>query len=264
MTFRKLGIILAAILVATSSMIVLVAGMGGSLNPRSGAALPGLPADIRMEIIKSLLQLTVVSVLGGAVAGLFKALESARTVTQKNREEATRKSRLRAQIHEEYLRRIGQHYRCVKSSRRTLRAAGLTSKYEPPETLTAHQITALAEEMNKINTSQLELEGMMIESQRLPVFMAVKDLSSCLHTMEDYLRNLLREYEECMPQLRAEASVQFATLVRLRAFTGSTRDEGEIFLTDFADPYEQIVSKIGRSIARDEEAAGSEGHPPAD
>ncbi len=63
--------------------------------------------------------------------------------------------------------------------------------------------------------------GMMIESERLPVFMAVKDVALLLHGTGDYLRELPSEYEKWMPHIRAGLTLKFATLEGLRAFTVS-------------------------------------------
>jgi hypothetical protein len=240
MTLRKLAILLTGVLVAAVTAIAIIAA-GSDIEVHK---------EIRIEITKSLLELSIIVIIGGIVAALFKSLDFARESAARNREELARKAQLRAKIQEEYLRRLGLQYRAVKSCRRALRVAGLTSKHELPKHLTRDQCVALEEEMRRVNTAQLEIEGMMIESESLSVFMEVKDLATLLHTMEDYLRDLLLEYERWMPPLRVGAAVQFATLEKLRAFTGSTRDEGKTFLTSFADPYEKIVSRISLSISR--------------
>src|SRR5687767_13912446 len=74
--------------------------------------------DVFSEIVKHLLQLAVVITVGGGIAALFKTFEHARDRAAKARDEALRQAHLRAQTHEDYLKRLGTFYRSVKSSRR--------------------------------------------------------------------------------------------------------------------------------------------------
>jgi hypothetical protein len=70
-----------------------------------------------------------------------------------------------------------------------------------------------------------------------------------MNPQRTYRQIVLLEYEQWMPQMRAGVEVQFATLEKLREFTGSTRNDGRGFLTAFAIPYEEIVLKISKSIS---------------
>lgn len=104
--------------------------------------------------------------------------------------------------------------------------------------------------MKNLNSAQLDLEGMMIESERLPVFMGLRDLTQYLRSMEDYLRGILSEYEKWYPRMAAKQEVAFDHLPLLREFTGSTRDgfQSRRFLKEFGEPYENILNNISESI----------------
>jgi hypothetical protein len=207
-------------------------------------------SKILVEIVKHLLELAVVIIVGGAIAAVYKAHESARAARAKEKDELLLKAAMRARIHEDYLKRLGMLYRSVKSSRRRLCAAGLTQLHATH--LSADHCNALSAEMGNINDAQLELEGMKIESARLPAFMDLAGLTGQLYSMEDYLRDLLAEYERWMPQLLEGTQIAFSELPRLLKFTGPTRQAmpGRRFLESFWRPYEEIVDKISESIGR--------------
>jgi hypothetical protein len=243
MTQRKLSIILFIILFISIFIVSLI-----TLN-----AKPSIWNEVRLEIVKYLLQLAVVIVIGGIIAALFKTFERSLEESQRREEESRRQAQLRSQTHEDYLRRLGILYRTVKASRRILRSCGLATKYQIPESINDSQLKIYAEEMRKINASQLELEGMMLESERLPVFVDIGNLSGNLHTMEEYLRDIFTEFEEWGPILESlEADKRdFLKLSRLDEFTGTTNRNvsGKRFLRDFWSSYNEILDKISTSIS---------------
>ena len=107
--------------------------------------------------------------------------------------------------------------------------------------------------MKKINASQLDLEGMMLESERLPAFVDIGNLKEDLRTMEEYLRDILTEYEEWGPILESieVEKRKFLKLSRLDEFTGTTNRNfsGKRFLKDFWSSYNKILDKISISIS---------------
>jgi len=164
-----------------------------------------LPNDkenkIQIEIIKSLLQLLVVIIIGGIVSALFKAEEA-------NREQ----SRIRVETWKEYLKRIGIVYREVKRARRALTAGGLTTKNNNnPTVISQNQFILYVEQIGIINYAQLELEGLKIEATNLPDFVSLKSISNYLLRSEEYLRQILKEYEAALPALVIEKPVEFSS-----------------------------------------------------
>ncbi len=72
---------------------------------------------------------------------------------EKKRTEKQAQYQLRA---EDYLKKLGVFYREAKAVRRSLRAAGLTTKFEnPPDTLSEVQVNAYKKEMQNLNHAQL-------------------------------------------------------------------------------------------------------------
>lgn len=203
---------------------------------------------IRVEIVKYLLQLVVIIIIGGVVAGLFKSAEQSRE-----------QSKARAEIRTDYLKRLGSLYRNVKAARRALRADGLTTKYgSQPTTISHAQAQLYKEQMERINEAQLELEGLKIEAKSLPAFIPMGDVPAELKKMEDYLRQILNEYEETRPLLENGQSVQFTHLERLDEFTGTTgrsfecsryqKKIGYRLVSHFSVPYDDVVEIVSKHI----------------
>lgn len=200
-----------------------------------------LDNKIQIEIIKSLLELLVVIIIGGIVSALFKAEET-------NREQ----SRIRVETWKDYIKRIGTVYRDVKRARRALTAGGLTTKNDNnPTAITKEQFKLYFDQMGIINNAQLELEGLKIEAKSLPDFILLSDISPYLENSEDYLRQILKEYEAALPALANEKTVEFISLERLHEFTTSVDDTFEYkrytenidyrFGKHFATPFDEIL-----------------------
>ena len=112
--------------------------------------------------------------------------------------------------------------------------------------------------MQRINEAQLELEGLKIEARSLPAFITIADIPQHLSQMEDYLRELLKEYEATKPLLDQNAPVVFSTLERLDEFTGATRRSFTCsqyhkktdyrFITHFADLYDVVIEVISKNL----------------
>ncbi|MFC4307898.1 hypothetical protein ACFPN2_02285 [Steroidobacter flavus] len=241
MSAIRLGFTLGAVLLLTILAIALLALTG----------TPAFQGQVRAEVVKHLLQLSVVIVVGGGVAALYKTFEHGRDRAAKARDEAARQAQLRAQAHEDYIKRLGNLYRAIKYSRRKLRTAGIGLSLAENASLTKDQQAAINREMADINSGQLELEGMMLESELLPGFMAVRPLAQHLHAMEDYLRELISEHEVWVPRAGAGRSIQLNELSRLHEFVspvGAPIQEPR-FLTCFTEPYTQSLIALSESIA---------------
>ena len=204
--------------------------------------------EVRVEIVKSLLQLSVVIIIGGIVAFLFKLAEQIRE-----------QARLRAEIRSDYLKRLGSQYRAVKAVRRKLRVEGLTSKYRSePIMITHSQFCVYKDQMEFLNKSQLELEALKIESEHLPVFASL-GLYAYIEKMEKYLGKLISEFEEKFPELKPDLAVSLREFTRLDEFTGETKAESDsekkckpdgepCFKNNFSCPYEEAVKCISKNL----------------
>jgi hypothetical protein len=188
---------------------------------------PRINDEIRVEVVKSLLQFAVIVIFGGTVTAILKLVEREGKLRQRAAEQEASNIRIRAIILENYLRRLGTIYRQVKASRRALRAAGLTTKFnKAPEFLSHKQSQVYMQQMLALNDAQLELERLKIDAKSLPAFVPLPMLFTKLEIMEDYLRQILAEYEEHAPLLDIDSSnLKFADLVSLVEFTSGTKQD---------------------------------------
>jgi hypothetical protein len=153
----------------------------------------------------------------------------------------------------------------VKVARRALRAAGLTTRYEnTPGTLTSDQVDLYIKEMTQLEATQLDLEGLKIEAKSLPTFLDVNPrLDDRLRAMEQYLRDILWEFEEASATVKVAASLSFAGLCLLNELTGPTKEKvaaptrngdnkasegSKRFKTHFSGPYDDVVKMVSRSF----------------
>ena len=221
-------------------LFVIFAGAVGAAEYLSRDHVQWATTSLRDEAVKALLQLAVIIVAGGVVTALFKSVERTRE-----------RLRVRSEVRTDYLVRLGRIYRTVKSTRRALRACGLTTKHGKVAGGTATDYTA---QMGRLGEAQLELEGMKIEASSLPAFRPIQAVVDDMGTMESYVRRILSEYEKYKPQLRI-AGVPVNTLERLREYTADSRaafsytapaDQraNRRFSTHFSEPFERVVSQI--------------------
>src|SRR5262245_32955193 len=163
---------------------------------------------IRLEIIKSLLNILVVVIIGTAVTALFKSHE-------RNLEE----SQLRVQTIIDFKNRLSKIYNRVKLSRRNLYAEGLRHKDNIVSgNFNAEQIELYKQEMKKINLIQLELEGMAELREKTD-----RQAASHLTLMEQYLNKILDEFKRLNLDLKNPDNVPLGDFPRLIEFTSSPK-----------------------------------------
>ncbi len=71
--------------------------------------------------------------------------------------------------------------------------------------------------------------------------------------MEDYLREIVSEYEKNFPILDSAESIRFSQLNRLDVFTGKTHRESKstddnCFESNFSDPYDKVIKLISQHL----------------
>jgi hypothetical protein len=222
------------------------------------ASYPGHPEaeeSIRVEIVKSLLQLAIVIIIGGVVATLFKTEEQRRDRLLKAEEQRREHLRLRAETRADYLKRLSKLYRDVKAARRALRTGGLTTKYptsKKPISINSVQIGVYKEQMERINEAQLELEGLKIEAKSLPDFASLESVSERLEQMEKYLGDIISEFEEIYPLMQISQPITPDKLKHLDEYTGdkyrNSVDTKHRFKADFSEPYSEVIGIISRQL----------------
>ncbi|MBI1924893.1 hypothetical protein HYR99_11675 [Candidatus Poribacteria bacterium] len=206
--------------------------------------------DLYGELVKLLMQLGLIVLCGGVVAGYFNYKINAR---ERERQRAIR----RATSFQDYLTRVGSAYRTTKSARRYLRAAGLSRKYIPsPGQFSKLQAKVYNKEMIRINEAQLQLEELKIEAKSHPELHSIKELYEQLKIMEKYLSEIVGEYERTAPELEKGTRVDFGNLPNLDEFTGSTQAKGTRtkyrLINHFADPYDNVVKLISTHLGEAE------------
>jgi hypothetical protein len=230
---------------------------------------PAVKDTIRFEILKNLLDLLLIVIAGGFIAYLFKSREE----TLKN--ETVEKEHLRNElqtlneIRVNYFSRLANIYRTVKLVRRTLISGGLTSQFEnqPAKKIEDNFSSLYLTQMQLLNESQLALEGLKIESKSLPALTKLSIIDSSLSTMEDYLRQILKEFESVSPYLMEGKSLNLIDLQRLDEFTsepdrmfsfstnGKSNEkninrENYRFKKDFSAQYNYVINAIGLNLSQ--------------
>lgn len=249
MSNRKLVFVLLGIIIPTFILVIyLIFSIDNSIDK----IILNVKDTVRYEIIKNALHLLVIVIVGGMVAYVFKSREE--TKKQENVQKEQEKEHHRREIRVEYFNRLGKIYRDVKSIRRALIAGGLTSRYcSPPSVITERQLDIYREQMNLLNANQLLLECLKIESKGIPTIALLEEVSTLLYQMENYIRQILKEYEK----INAIASIHYSTLIKLDEFTYSTSkdfdfppdfDKGYRFIECFSIPYKKIIEIIGNNL----------------
>lgn len=192
---------------------------------------------IRFTIINDLLHLFFIVIIGGLITLLFKWIE-----------EDKRQGQIRIEIRTEYLKRLGRIYRNVKQVRRMLRTAGLTTKYgkEGESTVISGELkTIYLDKMKEINDLQLELEELKIDARALPPFVQMKKLENSLDIMENYLGEIVSEYEKYCPKIRNNEPVSLKMLTCLDEFTGEDKKN---FKESFSEKYAAAIGEISKNL----------------
>ena len=244
MTIQKLAIILSCLLVGALILLIVVIFC---VTPSS---LNEVEQKIVVEISKSLMQLIVVIIIGGAVAALFKTIEQSKKEEKEAEQRHEEENKLRTEIRVDYLSRVGIAYRNAKGTRRSLRAAGITTKFEnPPTELNKEQLEIYKKEMQVLNSSQLELEALKIEAASLPALLGLQGLPNLLASMEKYLRKIVREFEKQNALLiQGDKTVDFVNLEKLSEFSGPSSEGGEDgFEARLATPHDEVIKLISEN-----------------
>jgi hypothetical protein len=141
---------------------------------------------VRVELVKYLMQLTVVLVVSGIVAETFKGIER-----------GNQAARERTLLRKEFATQLGDAYRSVKETRRALRVVGLSRAYSAsPDLLSDAQRKVYGQQVRRISAAHYQLEALQVQGQ----FVFAPDewpaIRAKLKRMERYLSKLVSEHEE--------------------------------------------------------------------
>jgi hypothetical protein len=179
-------------------------------------AQPDDQAGMRGELFKATLQLALLGVIGGAVTFMYQSVTGTIAERRKDAEQQIADAAAKRERRRLFVERLGEDYRSVKETRRMLRAAGIERTFHhPPLDLSNDQLAEYARQMLVINKAQLDLEALQIEADHFDIVDNKIALVGLLSNMEDYLSQIVSEYEAKRPKL----PVNFGNLPKLDEFT---------------------------------------------
>lgn len=232
----RLVIIFGAIIIASIVAIILVLNL---YKPTKDT--------IEFEIVKSLLQILAVLVLGQVVSLVVAMFNIDR-----------QKAEARTEFQRDILHRLIRTYIAVKKHRRLLRAKGLTPPYTGEiQKDTVVRFDAYDEQMQLINEIELEIEAIRHEVESSPTtFSDSQSLARNLQQMEDYLRKLIKLYEQKHSAFNGEPlKLQLAKInllpksdFELSDFVGKAG--GSKFVSEFAKSYYNSSKAIREDILK--------------
>lgn len=203
-----------------------------------GEVKPDTRAQILLEAAKALLQFMIVIILGGLSGLAINSFDKRR-----------RGYRALQEFRQEFLESLSRSYQDAKRARRALRTVGLTTKFgdqKPP--MNTKRCEAYQEQMLSLNDTQLTLERLKIEAGNFrDAFSAKAKLEEELRGMENYVRKVVKEYEQYWGGLQQDPPVvTFENLERLADFTGSFSDSD--FRNDFSERYYVAVGLVRQDL----------------
>ena len=238
-TLAKLILILAVIFIATFLATIYFINN----NPFPNA----IENKVQIEVIKSLLGIISITIIGGIVTALIKAYE-----------QFQEQSKIRVQSKIEFMKKLGEHYRLVKSIRRKLNAYGIkASENGLAIPLGKEQVQFYKIQMEILDSVQLEIEGLKTAIEKFAAFNYNRHVSFYLGKMEKYLRRILNEFEDNIELLKTQDHVNLNSLRFLKEFTFDKADnkvlyeefkkEGEqeyCFKKEFSHSYNNVLSNL--------------------
>lgn len=180
--------------------------------------------QIGLELAKTLLQVVVIVVFGGAVSLLTENYNLQRA-----------KSNAQNELRKSLLNQLIRSHKDTKRARRLLRAKKSLVNYD--------------EQLEVINDTELNIESIVEEIQAASfIFSNPDDLIGNLKSMTNYLRLLIEEYENVRPKLHEEAFDNISVLIQLNDFV-RPYNEGT-FSTNFSKKYREALELIQHDILK--------------
>lgn len=196
--------------------------------------------SLKFEAAKSLLQLGVVSVVGAVVSILVFEYQRERQAIDKKRELDRKRLEYRETLLLSILSRTMDAYGRVKKARRILR--GRTISSEAPGRLVPLELYDA--NFDVLNDAQLDFENLARDvDTSAKAFAEPKALVENLRSMDDYLGELIGEYEDSRHRFSGSApSLPLGELPRLEDFLGPVK--GSDFLKQVVYPYHDVQKAI--------------------
>ena len=186
--------------------------------------------NLGYETIKLSIQLLLVVLFGGIFIQEYNR-SRARKVAVNDFRRAT-------------LRNLSRAYSDIKGVRRILRAKCQPTSDAKSVTLEdCLPLTAYDEHIATINATQLELEILVRELEIIKeVFEETKTLIGYIRSMEEYIKEVINEYEIKSKEYRGSVSVPLSRLPRLSALIAKMSENSDFL--KFAESYDKALTLI--------------------
>jgi len=188
--------------------------------------------ELVLEVAKACIQLLLVTLVGVCIRELVKDRDSRRAKADK---EAAQVMRIRRAVTKAYLN--------AKRSRRCLRAEATKTA---PKQYVDIASQPYDRHMRSVNDAQLELERLVRElNVTSPAPEWLKDARSSMKSMEEYLGNLVTEYEDSYGASVSSQSLKLELLPRLADFIGPF--EGSQFEKKFSHAHDTFLVTLSKT-----------------
>jgi hypothetical protein len=195
---------------------------------------------IEFELAKALLQLGLVSVAGGVVSMLVFEYQRWRNATDKSADQRRKEMEYRKSRLSSILTRAMAAYRQTKKARRILRARAISGE-KGAEVILERQYD---ECLDMLNDAQLDFEDLARDvGTSGEDFSNAEALKDKLHSMEDYLGDLITEFEKSRRSFSGdEASLPLSKLPLLADFVLHMRKSQ--FRAKIVEPFHEVEKHI--------------------
>ncbi|WP_030334730.1 hypothetical protein [Micromonospora parva] len=216
----------------------------GALLAMAAAAILIIWHDSATRVVgadgyKTLLQFLLVVVLGGGVSLLYQAFNRQAEQRAERFKLAEDRATAIREIRQRYLAELVVLYNAVKRARRLLRARAQIHTTAGDGKL---RVATYDEQLQLLLDAQLSLE-LMIRNVNAEgeVFHGVPELVLFLKSTEEYLRELITEYETVMPRVPS-GTTEIPTPPKLADFIGPY--EHSEFRPDFIRPVQAAMAAV--------------------
>jgi hypothetical protein len=198
---------------------------------------------VGVEGYKTLLQFLLVAVLGGGVSLVYQAFNRQAEQRADHAKLAEEHAIAVRETRQRYLGELIGLYNSVKRTRRLLRARAQVHTATGESRL---RVATYDELLQLLVDAQLSLE-MAVRNVRAEValFDAEPDLLPSLKTTEEYVRDVISEYETVMPGV-AQGATDIPTPPQLADFIGPY--DGSAFRVRFIHPVQAAMAAVERLI----------------
>jgi hypothetical protein len=231
----------ALVLLVTVAVISGISAIGLALLWINGA-----DSGIPLEVAKGCIQVLTVAVFGSAAAIAVKVLEEQRAARRREMEEQRAEERREGEFLSQVMNKTITSYNVVKHTRRLLDAESRGAEGRKLG------IDAYDSYLTILDVQQLEFESLKrvapICERRIRVNLDLdgqgavrtKPFDQHFRDIEDYLRELGKEYQKSRHRVRETGVVSLATLPRLQSFI----EETDKFRKSASESVDEIVTAI--------------------